>query len=24
MCFACGSEIPANSKECPTCGTGLR
>lgn len=24
ICFACGSEIPANSKECPTCGTGLR
>jgi hypothetical protein len=24
ICFACGSEIPANSKVCPTCGTSLK
>jgi hypothetical protein len=24
ICFACGSEIPANSKVCPTCGTNLK
>ncbi|MHA2288385.1 MAG: zinc ribbon domain-containing protein [Promethearchaeota archaeon] len=24
ICFACGSEIPANSKSCPTCGTSLK
>jgi rubrerythrin len=24
VCFACGSEIPTNSKVCPTCGTNLK
>lgn len=24
ICFACGSELPANSKVCPTCGTNLK
>jgi len=24
VCFACGSEIPANSKVCPTCGTNIK
>ena len=24
ICFACGSEIPANSKVCPTCGSSLK
>ncbi|GAH47981.1 unnamed protein product, partial [marine sediment metagenome] len=24
ICFACGSEIPANSKVYPTCGTSLK
>ncbi len=24
ICFACGSEIPVNSKDCPTCGASLK
>jgi len=24
ICFACGSEIPANSKDCPICGSSLK
>ena len=24
ICFACGSEVPASSKACPTCGTNLK
>lgn len=24
ICFACGSEIPANSEVCPTCGSNLK
>lgn len=24
ICFACGSEIPSNSKKCKTCGTDLK
>lgn len=23
FCFACGAQVPANSKKCPTCGTKL-